>query len=70
MVQETELIIPETIDQERSVIDFQPYDLCIYIPFPNTENKGIYVDRSGFVALLRANKNNPEAVQYLADMLE
>jgi hypothetical protein len=67
---EPTLIIPETIDRERSVIDFSPSDLCIYIPLPNTKDKGIYVDRSGYVALLRANKENAEAVQYLADMLE
>ena len=67
---EPTLIIPETIDRKRSVIDFSPSDLCIYIPLPNTKDKGIYVDRAGYVALLRANKANAEAVQYLADMLE
>lgn len=67
---EPTLTIPETIDRDRSVIDFSPLDLCIYIPLPNTKDKGIYVDRAGFVALLRANKESAEAIQYLSDMLE
>ena len=67
---EPDLIIPETIDRERSAIDFPPSDLCVYIPLPNTRDTGIYVDRAGFVSLLRANKQSPCAIQYLADMLE
>lgn len=64
------LIIPESIDQSRPLLDFRPHEMCIYIPDPHDENRGIYVTRQGFVNLLRANKDNPEAVQYLADMLE
>jgi hypothetical protein len=67
---EPNLIIPEGIDRNRSVVEFKPYELCVYIPLPNTKDEGIYVDKSGYVAFLRANKENPEAIQYLADMLE
>jgi len=66
----TTLIIPDSIDQSRGMLDFPPYDDCIYIPVPDGVNEGFYVNRTGIVALLRANKDNPDAIQYIADMLE
>lgn len=41
----------------------------MYIPFPNTIDKGIYVTVSDFAKILKANKHNPKAIEYLADML-
>ena len=43
--------------------------MIVYVP----ENKYIkegYYSANDFVALLRENKNNPETIQFLADMLE
>lgn len=68
---EIKLAIPRSIKKNRSFLDFLPHEMCIFIPKPGAiDQRGIYVDRTGFVKLLRANKNNPKAVQYLADMLE
>jgi len=67
---EPKLIVPKTINKKRSYIDFHSFDWCIYIPFPNLEDAGMYINRSDLIDLLRANKNNPKAIQYIADMLE
>lgn len=41
-----------------------------YMPIPNTTDAGIYVNKADLVALLRANKNSPKAIEYIADMME
>jgi hypothetical protein len=69
-MKEPTLKIPRKIDRERGMLDFQPGEFTVFIPIPNTQDKGFYVDRQGLAILLRANKNNPDAIQYLADMLE
>ena len=45
------------------------FGMIVYVP----ENKFIregYYSTNDFVALLRENKNEPETIQFLADMLE
>lgn len=65
------LKIPRGVPQYKHMIDFPVYErVCIYIPDQAIENKGIYVSLQDLVKLLRANKNCPEAIQYLADMME
>lgn len=63
--QEPKLIIPEGIGH-----DMPGASTLVYLPFPNTVDQGKYIDRFDLVKLLRANKNNPAAIQYIADMLE
>lgn len=69
MNKEPELIIPDSIDTARDALDFRPWELCIFIPYPNADG-GFYVNQADIVALLRANKNDPDAIQYIADMME
>lgn len=64
------MIIPETINRKRQMIDFLPHEMCVYIPIPDTIDEGFYINQSDLVALLRANKNDPESIQYISDMLE
>jgi len=66
---EPALIVPPVIDQERHFIDFAPHELCVFIPLPNTVDQGFYVNMQDIANLLRANKDNPQAIQYIADML-
>ena len=40
-----------------------------YMPIPNTSDDGIYVSPAILSDLLSANRHNPAAIQYLADML-
>jgi hypothetical protein len=53
---EFELLIPE-------------YDTEDPEPYPGDIKPGVYA-RNQVVELLRLNKGNPEAVQFIADMLE
>jgi hypothetical protein len=65
------LIIPKSIDQKRHAVEFLPSEICIFIPIPDGElGEGIYVNQSDIVALLRANSHSPEAIRYIADMME
>lgn len=72
------IVIPRTIDRNKSILDFRAGELCVFIPFPEPKNqgayreplKGIYVNQADIVALLRANKKSPAAVQFIADMME
>lgn len=69
MNKEPEIIIPDSIDTTRHMVDFQSWEMCVFIPYPNADG-GFYINQANLVALLRANKKSPEAIQYIADMLE
>lgn len=47
-----------------------PNDFKVYIPSNEFKIRQGYYSRNRFVALMRKYKNNPEIVQFLADMLE
>lgn len=66
----TNLIIPDSIPQDRHMTEFHSWEMCIFIPYPDEEEGGFYINQSNLVALLRANKDNAAAVEYIADMLE
>lgn len=63
---EPNVTIPADVKQEQELTD----DTLFYLPLPNTTDEGFYVQDGDLYKLLKANKNKPAAIEYIADMME
>ena len=68
----SEMVIPDDVQVSDMLSEIFLTKIPYYF-FPNDredEIEGIYVADYDIPKLLRANKNNPTAIQYIADMIE
>jgi len=72
------ILLPKSVDKwwEKETIENQKIKPAtkkkdkLYIPENNYNIRVGYYTLSDFVKTLRENKNNPDAIQFIADMLE
>lgn len=59
-----------TMPEPRGVLDFEVWEWSVFLPDNEYGIAEGYYGQKELVSLLRVLKNNPDAIQFIADMLE